>query len=142
MSSVTYRARSILHPGKTAGPLLKLSDPLSFWGGFDPRDGRILDRSHPEAGQCIAGTVLALPGSRGSAGTPAGVAEALRRMVGPVAILLPAIDVNIMVGAQVAARLYGIEMPVLELDAGDYDGLVNDARITISDAEVSVVHNG
>ncbi len=140
MSPGTYRAQTVLHPGQAVGRLLKLSDTLSFWGGFDPRDGRILDQSHPEAGQYIAGTILALPGSRGSAGTPAGVAEALRRKVGPVAILLPAPDVNIMIGAQVAAQLYGIGMPVLELSPRDYDGLINGARISVSGADVTVAN--
>lgn len=39
--------------------------------------------------------------------TPGGVAEALHRCVSPAAILLPGPDVNLAVGARVAAHLYG-----------------------------------
>ena len=66
MAPTILPVQSALHPGTAAGKVLRLADPLSFWGGFDPQDGRILDRSHPDVGRRIAATVLALPGSRGS----------------------------------------------------------------------------
>ncbi|NIP76669.1 MAG: DUF126 domain-containing protein, partial [Xanthomonadales bacterium] len=73
-------------------------------------------RHHPQCGSEIARQVLAMPGSRGSAGTPAGVAEAIRRGRGPAAILLGARDVNIAIGAMVAARLYGLRVPVVMIE--------------------------
>ena len=79
MTAPSFQGR-VLAPGTAEGPLLVLSEALSFWGGFDPASGRIVDRHHPQAGAVLAGQVLALPESRGSAGTPAGLAEAIRRV--------------------------------------------------------------
>ena len=44
---------------------LRLTEPLSFWGGIDPLTGRIIDASHPQVGESIAGKVLRMPYSRG-----------------------------------------------------------------------------
>jgi len=134
MNDVRLAIRHVLNPGTATGRVLKLTEPLSFWGGFNPVDGRIIDRSHPQAGESITGMILALPGSRGSAGTPGGVADALRRKVGPVAIVLPAPDVNITTGAQVADRLYGTETPVVTLSQEDFALLTTGMVATVSEA--------
>jgi hypothetical protein len=132
-------ATEVLNSGQCQGQALVLDDPLSFWGGFDPALGTIIDRQHPQNGACLAGRVVALPGSRGSAGTPAGLAEAIRRGVGPEAILLRAPDVNITIGAIVAARLYDLEVPVLVVTSEDYDRLVSGDEICVAaDGTVTV----
>ena len=51
----------VLSPGSADGTVLVLSEPLSFWGGFDAADGRIVDRHHPEAGAVLTGRILGLP---------------------------------------------------------------------------------
>ena len=136
MTHRTLPVLEILNPGNARGRVLKLSEPLSFWGGFNPIDGRIIDRSHPELGQSITDTILALPGSRGSAGTPGGVAEALRRKIGPVAILLTQPDVNITIGTQVADRLYATKTPVLTLAEQDFAWLETGMEATVSEEGV------
>jgi len=141
MSGRRLKVVGVLNPGTAHGRILKLSEPLSFWGGFNPVDGRIIDRSHPQAGQSITGTMLALPGSRGSAGTPGGVADALRRKVGPGAIVLLAPDVNITTGAQVADRLYETETPVVTLAKEDFALLETGMQASVTDAGV-VVEDG
>ena len=138
MTTRSLPVLEILNPGTARGTVLKLSEPLSFWGGFNPVDGRIIDRSHPEVGQSITGTILALPGSRGSAGTPGGVAEALRRKIGPVAILLTQPDVNITIGTQVADHLYAIKTPVLTLVEEDFAWLKTGMEAAVSEMEVVV----
>lgn len=138
MSYTDFRSTTVLHPGTARGPILKLSEPLSFWGGFNPQDGRILDQSHPQAAQSIAGVVLAIPGSRGSAGTPAGIAEALRLGVGPAGILLLKSDVNIAIGAQVAGRLYGIFIPVLVISDVDFLQLQTGQIAHVAQGQISL----
>lgn len=118
MSGAAITAR-VLNPGKARGEALVLDEPLSFWGGFDAATGVIVDRHHPQCGACVAGRVLILPESRGSAGTPAGVAEAIRAGVGPAAIALGVADVNVAVGAMVAAALYDLDVPVLVIADGE-----------------------
>lgn len=121
----------VLNPGAAAGEALVLDEPLSFWGGFDPATGRIIDRSHPQADVTIGGKVLIMPASRGSAGTPAGLAEALRTGVGPCAVLLGRVDVNIAVGAQVADALYRRTTPVIV--TGDGHGIRSGDRVTVEE---------
>jgi predicted aconitase with swiveling domain len=112
LSSIEITAR-VLNPGAARAAAMVLDEPLSFWGGFDAFTGTIVDQHHPQRGLCVAGRFLILPASRGSAGTPAGIAEAIRRGVGPAGIALGRADVNVAVGAMVAAALYGVNVPVL-----------------------------
>ena len=123
---------TVLNAGQCRAPVLVLDEPLSFWGGFDPVHGTIIDQHHPQRGACLAGSVLVMPGSRGSAGTPAGIAEAIRRGVGPAAILLGAADVNIAIGAMVAERLYEHATPVLAVAPEDYPRLRTGDEVAIA----------
>lgn len=91
---------------------LRLSEPLSFWGGIDPASGRIIDASHPQVGESISGKILRMPYSRGSSSSPSVLAEALRLGTGPVAIILDRPDPMVVLGALVARLLYGIECRV------------------------------
>ncbi len=123
---------TVLNPGRCRAWALVLDEPLSFWGGFDPVHGIIVDHHHPQRGTCLAGKVLVMPGSRGSAGTPAGVAESIRRGTGPAAVLLGSADVNIAIGAMVADRLYGGATAVLAVAPEDYPRLRTGDEITIA----------
>ena len=139
MTAGTIQAR-VLHPGEAAGTALVLDEPLSFWGGFDPATGRVVDRHHPQSGAELAGTILVLPESRGSGGTPAGVAEAIRRGTAPLAILVGKADANLAAGAMVAAELYGRRVPVValapadlgRLNSGDRVSVAEDGRVTVA----------
>jgi uncharacterized protein len=91
---------------------LKLTEPLSFWGGIDPESGRIIDASHPQVGESISGKILRMPHSRGSSSSPSVLAEALRLGTGPAAIVLDKPDPMVVLGALVARLLYGIECRV------------------------------
>ena len=128
MSSIEFTAQ-VLNRGKASAEAMVLDEALSFWGGFDAQTGIIVDQHHPQRGSCVAGRFLILPESRGSAGTPAGIAEAIRRGVGPAAIALGKADVNVAVGAMVAAALYGVAIPVVVIGDGDRARLRSGDRI-------------
>ena len=128
---MTPFAARVLHPGAARGECLVLDETLSFWGGYAPDSGRIIDRNHPQNGASTAGAILVLPGSRGSAGTPAGVAESLRCGAGPAGFILLHADVNITVGAMVAGRLYAMAIPVLVAPPADYARLATGMGLTI-----------
>jgi predicted aconitase with swiveling domain len=105
-----------------------LGEPLSLWGGIDVETGRIVDRSHPDRGACVSGTILVMPGGRGSSSSSSVLAEALRRGTGPAAIVLAAPDPILTVGAIVAASLYGLHCPIVVCDIG---GLATGVRIRV-----------
>ena len=122
----------ILNGGTAKGPVLVLSEPLSFWGAFDPRTGVIVDTHHPQCGVCVADRILLLPETRGSGGTPGGIAEAIRRGTGPLGIILIKPDVNLAIGAAVASSLYGKYCPVVAVTEGEYADLCSSVTIEIS----------
>ncbi len=138
MRTIEFKAR-VLNPGEAGAQAMVLDEALSFWGGFDAQTGIIVDQHHPQKGSCVAGRFLVLPESRGSAGTPAGIAESIRRGVGPAAIALGKADVNVAVGAMVAAALYGVEIPVLVINEAQRAGLRSGDRVeTDRDGHVRV----
>ncbi len=128
--SRSLQARVLIR-GRAEGAAMKLDDTLSFWGGFDPANGSIIDVHHPQYGEGLGQRVLFMPRSRGSAGTPGGIAETLRNGSGPLAFVLGERDVNIGVGTLVANRLYALEVPVLEIAQSEFDLFASGARVSI-----------
>jgi predicted aconitase with swiveling domain len=128
----------LLVPGEGRGPLLRLDEPLSFWGGVDPETGEIIDRHHPQAGRTVAGTVLAMPSGRGSSSSSSVLAEAIRAGTGPTAVLLREPDRILALGAVVAAELYGATVPVLVLEPEDWETLRPGDEVSVHGAEVAL----
>jgi len=104
-------ARSLVH-GRVDGPVFRLDDPLSFWGGFDSSSGKVIDRFHPQHGACLSGAILFMERGRGSSSGASVLAEAIRLGTAPAAIILLEDDAIIATGALVAQMLYGIDCPV------------------------------
>jgi predicted aconitase with swiveling domain len=121
----------MLIAGEASGLALVLDDALSFWGGFDSARGEIIDVHHPQHGQRVAGRVMFIPRSKGSAGTPGGIAETLRNGSGPLAFVLGERDVNISIGVLVANRLYGLDIPVLQLPKEQMERVASGDDVTI-----------
>jgi len=121
----------VLIAGSAEAEALVLQEALSFWGGFDPQLGKIIDIHHPQAGIGVKDKVLVMSSSRGSAGTPACIAETLRNGSGPAAFILGSADVNICIGVSVANRLYGLNVPVVELSLNEIAALEKVERIKV-----------
>ena len=124
---------AILNAGTAAGPVLVLTEPVSFWGAYDPRSGKIVDTHHAQSGTYLGRHILLLPETRGSGGTPGGIAEAIRLGTAPLGIILITPDINLAIGAAVAARLYGNQCPVLAVTALEYDALTKAKFISIAE---------
>jgi predicted aconitase with swiveling domain len=106
-------------PGEAAADLLVLDAPLSFWGGTG-EDGRIVDEHHPQRGARLTGRVVALPSARGSSSSSSVLAEQIRVGTAPAALVLTEPDAILMLGAWVAAELYGLRLPIVVLVDADY----------------------
>lgn len=111
--------------GPIDGEVLRLEEPLSFWGGFDAATGTVIDRTHPQAGASLTGKVVAMPGSKGSSGTPGVLGESIRRGTGPAAMVVTKSDINLVAGALTAEALYGTPCPILLVDLADFETLVD-----------------
>lgn len=122
----------VLSAAQAEGPVLALDEPLSFWGAFEPRTGVILDVHHPQRGACVAGTILLMHESRGSGSAPGAIAEAIRLGTAPAAIILAVPDVNLAIGAEVAATLYGRHCAVLVVGASELAELRRSTHVRVT----------
>ena len=102
-----------LTPGDVSGDVLVLGEPLSFWGGFNPHDGRVIARNHPQHGEVLAGRVGVMAAGRGASSASSVLAEAIRLGTAPAALVLGEADAIIALGALAAAELYDTAVPIL-----------------------------
>jgi uncharacterized protein len=107
----------VLIDGAGQGPLLRLVEPISFWGGVDPATARLTDKRHPQHGVSIAGTVLALAATRGSSSSSAIMLELLARGIAPAALLLGEPDAILALGVIVGREMGYQAIPVLAVPA-------------------------
>jgi len=105
----------VLVPGSAQGQLLRLDQPVSFWGGVDPANGRITATGHPQQGQCVNGRILALERCVGSSSGSSILLELLAGGHAPAAILLAEADQILVLGAVVGRELGFPSLPVLQV---------------------------
>ena len=74
-------------PGEARGLALVADTPLSFWGGYNPETGEIIDQRHPLAGEMAAGRVLVIPAGRGSCSGSGVLLESIVYQTAPAAII-------------------------------------------------------
>lgn len=125
----------VLYPGSAEGPLLKLTAPLSFWGGVDPASGEIILGHHPQRGLNVTGTVLVLADPIGSSSSSSVLLELVHNRVAPAAILLGEPDAILIVGCLVARELGLRPPPVLHVRREDLLGLAG-SRATVADGVI------
>jgi predicted aconitase with swiveling domain len=106
--------------GTAEGPTVVLEEPLSFWGGVDPRTGLVIDPHHPQWGRSLAGRIAVLPAGRGSSSSSSVLAEAIRAGTAPAGIVLGEPDAILALGAIVARELYGRVVPIVALEPATF----------------------
>jgi predicted aconitase with swiveling domain len=112
-----------LHPGTATGMPIRLTAPLSFWGGTD-NEGRIVDAHHPQCGAVLTGRILLMESGRGSSSASSVLAEQIRARTAPAAIIL----------SRIAAELYGLNLPVI---VASYDAIPTDALVQVTDGTIT-----
>jgi len=130
----------VLVEGRATGSLLRLTRPISFWGGVDPVTGTIVDPRHPQFGASIAGTVLAVPSAIGSSSSSAIMLELLREEQAPAAILMGKADAILALGVVVGAELGYRSIPISEVTPADLESLPDGSTVEVDEAgEVRVL---
>ncbi|MDX8498171.1 DUF126 domain-containing protein [Mesorhizobium sp. VK4C] len=132
-------AAEILVPGKAGeGEALVLTAPISFWGGVDPKTGRIADVRHPQHGEVISGRVLFLPGTIGSSSASAVLMELVHNGRAPAALVLHEPDAILLLGL-IVAREMGWETPMaVRLERGVFETYRGSGVKVDSDGVVTV----
>lgn len=117
--------------GACRGAALVTDQPLSFWGGVDPRTGEVIDRHHPLSGLVLAGRILLLPHGRGSCSTSGVLLESIRNGTAPAAIVTTRVDPIIALGSILGDELYARPLPVLVVAPEDAATIVADDLLVI-----------
>ncbi len=123
-------------PGRAAGAIVACEEGLSFWGGVDPATGRVIDAHHPLHGRMLAGSVLALPTSRGSCTGSGVLLELALNGHAPAALVFREDEDVLTLGALIAGRLFGQAIPVLRLCPEDFDLLAGTERASITETRI------
>ncbi len=125
------QAEILLAGREASGVAQVFSAPISFWGGIDPKTGRVVDVRHPQHGDCIAGRILFLPGTIGSSSASAVLLELVHAGQAPAAIMLHEPDAILLLGLIVAREMGWDTPPALKLDKNLYS-LMRDKFVTIT----------
>ncbi len=125
--------------GKANGEVLKLDEPLSFWGGVDPQTGEITDLRHPQGGMSVKGKILMMPFGRGSSSGSSVIAEGIRSGSGPAGIIMMEADEILALGAIAADEIYGKAMPLIVVEKTEYETYSTGDQIAISDNGITLI---
>ena len=126
--------------GAARGVALVSDVPLSFWGGFDPETGVIIDRRHPLTGQLASGRVLVIPSGRGSCSGSGVLLESINNDTAPSAIVTSRLDPVISLGCILGDELYASHPPMvvipdqdrLRIETGDVIEIDDHGCITVT----------
>jgi predicted aconitase with swiveling domain len=135
---VTLHGEILIDGAEVTGEAMALTAPISFWGGVNPKTGRIADVRHPEYGQSIAGRVLLIPSTIGSSSAAAVLLELVHAGLAPSAIVLHEPDAILLLGLIVAKEM-GLATPIaLQVDASHYGALDRQAVNVSQDGIIAV----
>ena len=107
-------------PGTGRGPVLALSEGISFWGGVDPDSARVIDEHHPAYRAALDGRVVMMPTSRGSCSGSGVILDMMLNGLAPAALIFSEAEDIATLGALIGAEMFGRTLPVLRLSADDF----------------------
>jgi cis-L-3-hydroxyproline dehydratase len=117
------RGTAYVH-GKTSGKLVTSDLELSFWGGVNPQTGEIIDRHHTLSGTFLQGTILVIPGGRGSCSGSGVMLELLLNGKGPEAVIFQRREDILTLGVIISEDIFGRAIPVLTLDTDGFQAIL------------------
>lgn len=130
------QASRAIVPGSAQGPVIATEEGLSFWGGVDPANGRVIDVHHPLHGASLAGSILLMPTSRGSCTGSGVLLDLILNGHAPAALVFREVEDVATLGAVIAAEMFGHAIPVLRLAPGDYAVLAHEHHLRIEPESV------
>jgi hypothetical protein len=119
--TIVIRGRKVV-PGVAEGEALVTTEPISGWGGVDPRTGTVVEVRHELRGQSFAGKVLVFPGAKGSSGWSAQFHLARVMGTAPAAWLFNQMTAKVALGTVVshAPAMTGFDIdPLTVIRSGD-----------------------
>lgn len=107
--------------GAGEGKVVSTSVPLSFWGGLNPSNGKIIDKYHHLNGSQVCGKIFILPEGRGSCTGSVVLLEAILSGNAPNGIILRETDEIITLGGIVANEIFSKPIPIIIVNDVDFE---------------------
>lgn len=129
MEAVTLKGRRIVE-GRCKAEALVSSKPISFLGGVDPADGKIIEKNHDLCGECIKDKVLCFPYGHGSTVGSYVMYSLAKKHLSPKAIINQTADPVVAAGAIIADIPMIDKIDIKQIRTGDtvdvdaFDGVV------------------
>ena len=118
MRPITLNGRGIVE-GRCRAQALVSSKPISFLGGVDPADGRIVEKNHDLCGECVKDKVLCFPHGHGSTVGSYVLYSLAKKGLAPKAILNQTADPVVVVGAIIAEVPMMDQVDIKQIRNGD-----------------------
>jgi predicted aconitase with swiveling domain len=131
MQLLTLQGRKIVEGTCTAEALVT-TKPISFLGGVDPADGKIIEKNHDLCGVCIKDRILVFPHGHGSTVGSYVMYSLAKNGLAPAAIINQTADPVVVVGAIIANIPMIDQIDIRRIKTGDtveVDGCKGVARI-------------
>jgi hypothetical protein len=128
----TFRGHPVV-AGSARGQALAADTPLSFWGGFNPDTGEIIDQRHPLKGLVGTGRILVIPSGRGSCSGSGVLLEAIRQGTAPAAIILSRLDPIIGLGCVLGDELYASHPAMIVISEEERQQIATGDVVAIDD---------
>ena len=122
-SSHDFASPTLVVAANAKGAVLHCGEGLSFWGGVDPENGRIIDAHHPQHGSCLTDRIVLMPTSRGSCSGSGVLLELAMKGLAPAALVFREPEDILTLGALVATRMFDRPLAVVRLPPPEYDQL-------------------
>lgn len=122
-----------ISPGRASGEALVSREPLSFYGGVDPKTGIVTEKRHELEGKCVKDKILVFPCGKGSTVGSYVIYGLKKNGVAPAAIVNRETETIVATGVILA----GIPC----VDGIDIDKIKTGDRLTV-DGDNAVVELG
>jgi len=118
MQPITLKGRKIVE-GLCKAEALVSAKPISFLGGVDPADGKIIEKNHDLCGECIKDKVLCFPHGHGSTVGSYVLYSLAKKKLAPKAIVNHTADPVVVVGAIIANISMIDQIDIKQIKTGD-----------------------
>jgi predicted aconitase with swiveling domain len=118
MPSIVLKGRAIVE-GHCRAEALVSTKPISFLGGVDPADGKIIEKKHDLCGLCIKDKVLCFPHGHGSTVGSYVLYSLAKKGLAPKAIINQTADSVVVVGAIIANVPMLDQIDISKIKTGD-----------------------
>lgn len=118
MRNIVLKGRAIVE-GQCKAEALVCQKPISFLGGVNPADGKIIEKNHDLSGECIRDKVFCFPHGHGSTVGSYVLYSLAKKNMAPKAIINQTADPVVVVGAIIADIPMVDQIDISQIRNGD-----------------------